>query len=257
MQHKYFGSSRNTNWLGCSYAFVWTFGNFGGSQYCGVDIQHDTARPDFVRRQVATSLQSHRFYFIFHRTMAIRLLAANLLAAALLVEGVVFPLEDGDDHGSALSLLQGRASKIIKSRPNPIQSGSSRSAARAAAVALEDLDDFGSLSLMQEKQSKIKKGGSSSSSCSSSASELPAPKSGREAALFAAVQDGVEDGMFALNLMQKGRAAALRADECHQAGSTGASHGNLAAADAAADDTLSLLQEKAKLQPRRHNTVSK
>lgn len=174
-------------------------------------------------------------------------MAYNLLIAALVLTFAPVSsryVPEADMHGPALSLLQGHAAKVIKRRSGSATTGSSstevaRGAATRAAVAALVEDDFsglGGLSLIQEKQAKIK---GSAWVCGV----------GIEAALLAAAQDGVEDGLAALSLLQ-GYGAKLKGDECREAAgapeSTAAS-ADMAAADAAADGTVSLLQEHVKV----------
>mmetsp|Transcript_13350 Transcript_13350/g.38321 ORF Transcript_13350/g.38321 Transcript_13350/m.38321 type:complete len:170 (-) Transcript_13350:111-620(-) len=113
---------------------------------------------------------------------------------------------------AALSLIQGRAAKIVKKRAAaPAAPAGMRPGVPVGALLEDDTlglgaGGLGGVSLMQEKQSRIK---ATSGACDmppeSKKGGAPRPASGLEAALFAAAQDGVEDGIAALSLLQGSR----------------------------------------------------
>mmetsp|Transcript_82290 Transcript_82290/g.266397 ORF Transcript_82290/g.266397 Transcript_82290/m.266397 type:complete len:201 (-) Transcript_82290:248-850(-) len=139
------------------------------------------------------------------------LAAAGVRSAAPV--GVSASVDLGEDFmsGSALSFLQGHATKIIKKRAGAAAFGGEavdRQAAARAAVAFDDDLGSGGIALIQEKHSKIKAPGSSCQKAAGKALHY-APKLGSiDAALLAAAADGVDDGMFALNLLQERRTKA-------------------------------------------------
>mmetsp|Transcript_6101 Transcript_6101/g.17055 ORF Transcript_6101/g.17055 Transcript_6101/m.17055 type:complete len:166 (+) Transcript_6101:143-640(+) len=153
--------------------------------------------------------------------MAFKAFAILLVASASMARGQnVFAsalAAEAEGNGAALSLLQGRAAKIVKKRAAAAPGTAGRLAVPTGALMEDDLlgfgggGGFGGVSLMQEKQARIK--------ATSGACDMPAeprkdaasrPAGGLSAALLAAAQDGVEDGMAALNLLQ-GSGARLEA----------------------------------------------
>mmetsp|Transcript_79560 Transcript_79560/g.200097 ORF Transcript_79560/g.200097 Transcript_79560/m.200097 type:complete len:194 (+) Transcript_79560:140-721(+) len=191
--------------------------------------------------------------------MALRLTLLMLVATVAARPAVPLPEVDlaAEGGSGALNLLQGHAQKIIKrgeKRAGSAAAGSPAAAARAAAAALEEVDGFGSLgglSLIQEKQSKIK---AVSSSCENKpkARQEYSRFSAMDAALLAAADDGVEDGLAALSLLQN-NLHKIKGDECRNTADK-SSDGqspvvDMAAEDANADGTVSLLQGTVKAMP--------
>eukprot|EP00440_Ansanella_granifera_P017649 gb/GFBE01019172.1/.p1 GENE.gb/GFBE01019172.1/~~gb/GFBE01019172.1/.p1 ORF type:complete len:186 (+),score=62.04 gb/GFBE01019172.1/:1-558(+) len=143
------------------------------------------------------------------------------------------------EDAPALSLIQGHARKIVKSK------GAKKStvAEISAADALADMDG-GGLSLMQGSQNRI----SASGQCENSkggARRVSKKKANLDPAMFAAVADGVEDSFAALALFQKTRASKLKGDECNGARSKDAAVDDAVLdQDADSSATLNLLQQE-------------
>eukprot|EP00933_Yihiella_yeosuensis_P008158 TRINITY_DN113493_c0_g1_i1.p1 TRINITY_DN113493_c0_g1~~TRINITY_DN113493_c0_g1_i1.p1 ORF type:complete len:226 (+),score=66.50 TRINITY_DN113493_c0_g1_i1:99-680(+) len=155
---------------------------------------------------------------------------------------------DEDFSAPALNLIQGHARKIVKGKKK-----AGGSAAVAAAVLADDLSDFDGLSLAQTSLTKIPASGSCDFGSGGARRVSKKSATKVDPALFAAVEDGLEESAAALSLMQKARGSRLKGDECHEKKSESREFDAVTDQDADAAATVSLLQQ----EPRKIRIKSK
>ncbi|CAE7915682.1 unnamed protein product [Symbiodinium sp. KB8] len=166
-------------------------------------------------------------------TMLLKLFAA--FATAHVAAASDASLED-----AALSLIQGHARKIVKTK------GSKLATQLSATDALADFEGGAGLSLIQGNQCRL----NVDEHCAAPAGARRVKKAA-DPALSAAVADGIEDGVAALSLFQVTRGSWRKGDECH--GSVRDVVADEATTDQAADSAATSLiqQERSKIKVRR------
>eukprot|EP00439_Symbiodinium_sp_Y106_P033402 s4355_g4.t1 len=141
---------------------------------------------------------------------------------------------------AALSLIQGHARKIVKTK------GSKLATQLSATDALADFEGGAGLSLIQGNQCRL----TVDEHCAAPAGARRVKKA-VDPAMSAAVADGIEDGVAALSLFQVTRGSWRKGDECH--GSVRDVVADEATTDQAADSAATSLiqQERSKIKVRR------
>eukprot|EP00437_Effrenium_voratum_P012398 CAMPEP_0181445112 /NCGR_PEP_ID=MMETSP1110-20121109/25420_1 /TAXON_ID=174948 /ORGANISM="Symbiodinium sp., Strain CCMP421" /LENGTH=171 /DNA_ID=CAMNT_0023569147 /DNA_START=110 /DNA_END=625 /DNA_ORIENTATION=+ len=147
---------------------------------------------------------------------------------------------DASLEDAALSLIQGHARKIVKTK------GSKLATQLSATDALADFEGGAGLSLIQGNQCRL----NVDEHCAAPAGARRVKKAA-DPALSAAVADGIEDGVAALSLFQVTRGSWRKGDECH--GSVRDVVADEATTDQAADSAATSLiqQERSKIKVRR------
>ncbi|CAE7569939.1 unnamed protein product [Symbiodinium sp. CCMP2456] len=162
----------------------------------------------------------------------------KLLAA--LTTAHVAAASDASLEDAALSLIQGHARKIVKTK------GSKLATQLSATDALADFEGGAGLSLIQGNQCRL----NVDEHCAAPAGARRVKKA-VDPAMSAAVADGIEDGVAALSLFQVTRGSWRKGDECH--GSVRDVVADEATTDQAADSAATSLiqQERSKIKVRR------